>query len=189
MSLMRAVMKGLVGSTIQTRNIFYAEVDPAGTDTAASLWEEYFDAIYIPIEEMTSTLFQTTTYTLEIKNIDEWLFTEENPYTFVGTGDGNPYNSMISPVLIAKTVVGSAIGRKFLPPTSEASADANSLVAGAVLMLAEALVGYITPFVTGEGSTFDPGIITKDDEWRVFVGGFISPILGTMRRRKEGRGL
>lgn len=191
MTIQRCTVKGLVAGVIQTRNVFYADLSGTGSDPSEDLWEDYLDSIYGEVIDMTSSAFVITSFILDYFDgmTSTWMYIGEYTYTFTGNAGGDPYNSMISPVLIARTAISKVFGRKFLPPTGEQSVSGNNLVSGALVMMASALLGYITPFVGSGGVTFTPGVIDKGDQFRFFTSGSVAAVLGTMRRRKEGRGV
>lgn len=185
----RAVVKGLVGSIIETRNIFTCEIDYDALDDREGVWLWYINGVFDPVTDMFSSLFTITEVEIFTWNISEWQTVDSFSYTFTGNGGGDSYNSMIAAVMIGKALGLRRLGRKFLGPLAEAAISGNTLVSGAVAMMASALIAYVSSFVTTNGSVVVPGIMDKGNVFRPFIGGVVSPLLGTCRRRKQAQGI
>jgi hypothetical protein len=134
----------------------------------------------------TSVLFYQ--YELQYYAAGQWV-----PYDLIainnsgaGTGDALPNQSAV--VLIGKAFGIHGIGRKFLSGIPESAQAAGALVAPYIAGFATVLLDYITPFTGIGGGTITPGVLDKHGTFRPFVGGFVSSLLGSMRRRKPGVG-
>jgi hypothetical protein len=81
------------------------------------------------------------------------------------------------------------MGRKFFGPIPITSAHGNDLAPAVIIALSTVLANYVTPFTGIGGGTITPGILDKAGTFRPFVGGLLSSLLGSMRRRKPGIGI
>ena len=108
---------------------------------------------------------------------------------YVGVGALDALPNVVSAVLIGKAAGIRHMGRKFFGPVAEAAVAANSLIAGYMVIAASVLLAYLTPFTGLGGGVITPGILDKTETFRPFVGGMVSSLLGSMRRRKPGNGI
>jgi hypothetical protein len=92
-------------------------------------------------------------------------------------------------VLIGKAAGIRHMGRKFFGALSEQTVVANGLASGVAGDAAAALLTYISPVTGIGGGTLVPGTVDKNGGFWPFVGGMVSSILGTMRKRKPGNGI
>lgn len=189
MSIMRAIVKGSIAGTVQTRNMFTADVVPSGGDTAEVLWSAYLHGIYDQIFPMTTPLWSSSTYELQAPLGSQWETTDEVAFALTGSGTGEALPNIVSLVLLGKAAGIRHIGRKFFSGLVEGATVGNVLAGAVVAQVATALLGYITPFTGIGGGTLTPGVRTEGGVFHPFVGGVVSSLMGSMRRRKPGLGI
>lgn len=189
MAIERAVVKGMFAGIVNTRSMFTCEVVPQGGDTSQVLWNGYLGPLYTEIQGMTSTLMTTQSYEIQSYSFGHWVLQDE--VTFENTGDqtGEAIANIVSIVLIGKANGLRKIGRKFFGPIAESSANGNNLTGPILGVAGNALLAYVTPFTGIGGGTITPGILDKNSQFHPFVGGFVSSLLGSMRKRKPGVGI
>lgn len=188
MATERAVLQGYAASAVNIRSMFTCDVIPSGGDTQQILWAAYMNPLRSDIVAISHTSISFYQYELQYYAAGQWV-----PYDLIsisnagaGTGDALPNQSAI--VLIGKAFGIHGIGRKFLSGVPEAAQSAGALVAPYVAGVATVLLDYITPFTGLGGGQITPGVLDKNSTFRPFVGGFVSSLLGSMRRRKPGVG-
>ena len=188
-SLRRWVVKGMLWNVVAIRNMFVGELSLDTIDEEADGVEAYLDAIYTPIlPDMTT---QMTLQTVEIQDriLGHWLTSDEIGYSKAGGVTGDTLANFVAGVIIGKIQGHKGHGRKFFSGWCEQAVLGNSVVAGTLAHLVTSLAAYITPVTFGLGSTYTPGLILKDGNFYPFTSGFVSSLLGTMRRRKPGLGI
>jgi hypothetical protein len=189
MAYQRAVLKGTLGGTVQVRNMFTANVVEAGGDDAETLWTAYLTSVIDPICDMCVSLLQYTNYDIQERVGTQWETIQEVDFPFTGATTGDQLPNAVALVLLGKATGIKHVGRKFFSGISEPSSTINALATGAVATAALALLGYITPFTGIGGGLIEPGVIDQGGAFHPFVGGVVSSLLGSMRRRKPGIGI
>jgi hypothetical protein len=189
MTTQRAIVKATAFGTVQIRNMYTAEVVETGGDTAEMLWHIYLDAIYTTILSQLSTGFVTYAVELQERVGAAWVPTLEYPEAWTGTGIGDPLPNAVAMVLIGKGAGLRHVGRKFFGPIAETTNIGNTIAAGVMVILSEALLNYVSPVTGIGGGSLTPGVLSKTGTFYPFVGGIVSSLLGSMRRRKPGIGI
>jgi hypothetical protein len=169
--------------------MYTADVLPVGGDTAQLLWDTYITYLYSIIDGLVSTLYTVSNYELQAYQSGHWVPYELVDFDFAGEDAQDPMPFLVSVVLMGKATGLRHVGRKFLGPITEYVSSGNALVAGAMVVAGQALLGYITPVTGIGGGTLTPGVVDQTGQFHPFAGGAVSSLLGTMRRRKPGRGI
>lgn len=187
--IQKAVVKGQIASSVQFRNIFYADVVPTGLDTYQSLWDLYLDGIYDHMMTVFGNFCSVSAFDVYEKSGGVWVYMDT--VTFAKTGAlaeaGMP--GLLAAVIIGKIVGNRAFGRKFFPGLVKGATTGDVISGGTLTALIAAAADYIA-FVTGpNGGQLQPGIVTKDGAFHAFSLSVIPALVGTMRRRKPGIGI
>lgn len=189
MAIERATVYGSIGGLVQTRNIFTCDVVPQGGDTDALLWDTYLDSIYNEVANLTQPIFSTTQVELSAPSGGSWVPYDQFTFTHTGNISGDYLPNAVAVVLLGKAAGLRHVGRKFFGGIAEQITAANGLYAGGIASAAACLLAYITPFTGLGGGTITPGVVDKTGTFHPFVGGVVSSLLGSMRRRKPGLGI
>lgn len=93
--------------------------------------------------------------------------------------------------LLAYTAIPKARGSKYVPGVSETDSAASGLSVEYIANLALLLAVYLAPIVSGNGATYQPGVLSKTLEAFVpfLVSGAIDNLVAYQRRRKLGVGI
>lgn len=185
----RLVRKGLLGSVVETRNIYTANLEAQSGDTPQSLWAGYLAGIESPIQSYLAGVFTATTVQRFTQSGQSWYPQQEWSIAWAGGNQNDSVPNMIAAVLIGKVIDHHGFGRKFIPGLAEANTTVNALASGAVAAFATSLAAYISVYTSTHGGTVTPGIMDKNWVFHAFTSGFVSSLLGTMRRRKPGLGI
>lgn len=161
MTTQRAVVHGMIGGIVQTRNMFVCDVVPSGGDTEQVLWDAYLQSIFTPATTLLATAFATSLYELQNRSALKWVTFDQVPFVNSGTVGGDFLPNAVAMVFIAKAAGLRHVGRKFLSNIPETMATQNSLSTIAVAGAAAILLAYITPFTGLGGGTITPGILDK----------------------------
>lgn len=189
MAIERAIVKATLFSIVQARNMFTCEVVESGGDTSDLLWQAYLDSVY------SSTFLSNihpgfVAYEAEIQRYGtEWETVSSLTEDWTGTASGDPLPNAVAYVLIGKALGVRKMGRKFFGVVPEMANAGNAVMSGIMAVLADVLLAYITPFTGIGGGTITPGIVDSAGTFHRFVGGSVSSLLGSMRRRKPGLGM
>lgn len=188
MTTQRAIVKGSIASIVEIRNMFTCNVVESGGDDYELLWTTYLDSIYNEVKGLLSDVVHF--YSVELQNyaLGSWVPFLEVTVDYTGTVTGTQLLNAASLVLIGKGAGLGHVGRKFFGAIAETSAAGNSLSGDYLADAAAALIAYITPFEGIGGGTIAPGVVDSSGVFHQFVGGSVSTLLGTMRRRKPGIG-
>ena len=189
MTTQRAVVNSLIMGVVQVKNMLTCDVVPSGGDTAQVLWDAYLHSIWTPLNTVLATAVASADYEIQNRSAGKWVTYDLIPFVNSGTVGGDFLPNAVAAVLIGKAAGSRHVGRKFFSNIPEASATGNSLSTAALVGMAAVLLAYITPFTGLGGGVITPGILDKTETFRPFVGGFISSLLGSMRRRKPGVGI
>jgi len=189
MAIQRAVVFGTIGSVVQIRSMFTAEVTESGGDDAALLWGVYLEALYSSVDVLLHNSYSTYQYELQARTAGHWVPFDVEDFAHTGANSGDPLPNAVSVVLIAVADGLRHVGRKFLGPISEISNVGNYINAGTMVNCAACLLDYISPVTGIGGGTLQPGILGSGETFHPFVGGSVSSLLGSMRRRKPGNGI
>lgn len=187
--IQRCILKGKISGVVETRNMFIAQVDVVPADTRFNVWKGYIDGIFSSIYSWIAPAW--TAYSLEIQKFDlgEYETLEEGAYTLPGTATGDALANLVAAVLIGKAPGKRLMGRKFISPLAEIAVAGNSLVSAALADFADAALAYFDFYTTANGSSLGPGIIDKAHAYHAFNTGWVSSLLGTIRRRKPNIGI
>lgn len=189
MTIQRAVVSGTMLDQVVTRSMFTCDVVESGGDTAELLWDAYLASMYDEWMNLVPEITQTTGYELQEYDAGQWVPFYSVPWPNGGTLSGSSIVNAVSLVLIGKAAGLRHMGRKFISGLAGLVLDGNSLGEDYLSTAAAALVAYITPFTGIGGGTITPGVVDKLGVFHPFVGGLVSSILGSMRRRKPGIGM
>jgi len=184
-----AVLKGTIASAVEIRNIFTAEVTEIGADTSELLWDVYMTAMVADICDLCHSAVHFYGYDVFQYQAGQWVLLDEVTMNEDGANGGEQLLNQAAIVLIGKAAGIRHMGRKFFGGLSEANVVANGFAAGFAASLAAALVSYISPVTGIGGGSLVPGTVDKNGGFWPFVGGVVSSLLGTMRRRKPGNGI
>ena len=189
MTHQRAVVSGLLLGQVATRHMFTADVVESGGDTSAVLWDAYLDSFYGPLQTIMSTIWAAQSYELQNRSGTSWIPFDTVTVTWAGTAAGDYLPNAVALVLLGKAAGLRHVGRKFISGLPEVNSTGNALAAAALSYATSALVAYITPFTGIGGGTITPGVLDNAGVFHAFVGGVVSSLLGSMRRRKPGIGI
>lgn len=185
----RAIVKGHIAGVVATRNMFTGEAEVVAPDDWQDLAGGYVNRFFGHLMPIVSPLWTMETIQVQVLFAGKWEDRSEFTNSNNGSGTGDILPNSVAVVLIGKALGLRRIGRKFIAGVTEANVTGNLLVGTAVAAVADALTDYITLFTTAAGSTWQPGILDKTGTFRSFQSGFVSALLGTMRRRKPGLGI
>lgn len=185
----RCILKGLIAGAVETRNMFVGEIDIVAPDTRFSVWNEYLTGIWTHIGGILSTAWQGKSIELQYQSGTTWITLEDSPITFNGGASGEYLPNLVAFVFVAKAIGNRLLGRKFFSPIAESVTSGNALIASALTDAALGASAWLLPYTTTAGSVLAPGLIGKDNNFHMFTSGHVSSLLGTIRRRKPGRGV
>jgi len=185
----RAVLKGTIASAVEIRNIFTAEITEIGADTSELLWDVYMTALTEDVADLIHNSVHFYAYDVFQLNAGSWELIDEVTIDVDGANGGEALLNAAAIVLIGKAAGIRHMGRKFFGALSEANVVGNGFAAGFAASVAAALVSYVSPVTGIGGGSLVPGTVDKNGGFWPFVGGVVSSILGTMRRRKPGNGI
>lgn len=189
MTICRGIVKGTLFGAVQTRNMFVAQIGSAEGDTDAGVMYTWLSAVWSPLRSVLASSFTTTTLETQTYFDGHWFTAEENPFVWAGTASGDQLANAVAAVLIGKVSGSYLHGRKFFSGLCESAVAGNELVGGAITTMGTVLLAYITPGVGEHGASYSPGILDKSGTFHSFSSGFVSSLLGSMRRRKPGLGI
>jgi hypothetical protein len=189
MTTQRAIVKGSITDNVQFRNMFVGNVTLSEGDTDETLWTGYLDSMYLYIKECCTQAFHLHTVELQTREGNVWQTVGEFNYAKDGIISGEAIANAVALVFIGKVLVHRGFGRKFFSGFGESMVVGNGIASAAVSNVATALAGYLGTYTGTHGGTLVPGLWTKDNAFHSFVGGFVSTVLGSMRRRKPGNGI
>lgn len=188
---LKVVLRGVLFSTIQTRNVFYvssnvaAELSTIRADMAA-----WMDDLLTPIMPFVTTGWAS--YEIDIYGWSAsppgWVYQTGTAFGASGTSSSDGLPSQVAAVVIAKTGIKKTFARKFIAGLTE-----NTNIAGMVSSAAvSALLTFATTWIQGyEGTTvtYESGTWRKNNTFASFTEALVDTIFGTMRRRKLGVGI
>lgn len=189
MTIQRAVVKGTIASVVQTRSMFTCEVVESGGDTYDILWDAYLQDLYSHIDNLISTVCAVTDYELQNYSAGHWVPFLVVDFPKAGTISGEQIANAVALVLIGKAAGLRHMGRKFISALAESGVSGNTIISALLPEAVLALTSYVTPFTGIGGGTLTPGVVDKVGTFHAFVGGVVSSILGSIRRRKPGLGI
>lgn len=189
MTIQRAVVKGTLFSTVQVRNMFTCDVVESGGDTFELLWTTYLESIYSEVIGLAVDQLVYYSYELQNYSAGQWVPFDEVDFDWVGENNLAALPNAVAVVLLGKASGLRHVGRKFFSGITENQSDGNALFTTSLAVAASALLAYITPFTGIGGGTITPGIVDGSGTFHPFVGGVVSTLLGSMRRRKPGLGI
>lgn len=185
----RAIVKGTLDSEVEIRNMFTAQVTEVGGDTSEILWETYVEAFLAAVTQILSVNTHFYSYEVQQLNAGTWELLDEVAIDYDGQEAGQNILNAASMVLIGKAEGVRHVGRKFLGGLPESLTEGNILSAATAVDAAATLLCYISPVNGLSGGQLMPGVVDKNDGFWPFVGGVVSSLLGTMRRRKPQVGI
>lgn len=188
MGIERAVVKATIAGTLEIRNMYTAQIVEVGGDTSAVLWSAYMNDLIANECDFLVDVVHFYEYEVYELNSGQWYLIDTEELDATGQSSAEQMLNAAAIVLIGKGSGLRHIGRKFLGAISEAVAYGNNIAAAFLPSVALALASYITPLTGIGGGTLTPGIVTSAGVFHPFVGGVVSTLLGTMRRRKPGVG-
>lgn len=187
--ILKAVLKGRLAGTVETRNIFYGQVVTVLPDTRGAVAELYIADVLSPVRTYISSLW--TTESIDVYNwvAGEWAFVENIAYVSTGSSGGEILPYQVAAVLLGKTLAKRKMGRKFLAGFTEAASVGASITGAVLVALASAALAYVSTYTSAAGSTWEPGIVTRGGTYYAFNSGLASALWGSMRRRKPNIGI
>lgn len=189
MSVQRAVLKGMIAGAVQTRTIFTADVTVVPGDLYEDYWDPYIDQMMDQVTGILADIWVAYEVEIQTPSGTNWVPVATWAKTNHGAVSGDAHPNAVAAVLLGKATGARHVGRKFFSGVAESMTTANALTAGAALYMADALLYYVSPLVTIVGSVLQPGVVDKNMTFHPFVGGLVSSLLGSMRRRKPGLGI
>lgn len=185
----RAIVKGHLFGTVQTRNIFVGRVALSEGDTSSDMWVGYVAHMLNNIMSYMASSY--TIETLEVQTLlgGKWFTASEVSFPWTGDISGEQIANLVAVVFIGVVSGFHMHGRKFWSGIAETYSNGNSLAAAAVASFATAAAFYVTPYTSTHGGSLIPGVIGKDGNFHSFSAGFVSSLFGSMRRRKPGLGI
>src|SRR5512135_797566 len=189
MATERAVVYGSLYSVVQIRHMFTCDVLPSGGDTQQVLWSAYILSVLNPVVGLLTTGTHFYSYELQSYSAGHWVPYDTVNISKTGVDSSDPLPNAVATVLLGKASGLRHVGRKFLGGLAENNVTGNTLTAAALIVAATTLAAYITPFTGIGGGTITPGVIDNAGTFHPFVGGVVSSLLGSMRRRKPGVGI
>jgi hypothetical protein len=173
--------------------MFVADVLCADTEGYPQVFNPYLDSVTEPIKPFLGSAWTTETVELQsfVNDAGHIIWNPMQEYTngSSGTGSGEVIANLVAGVFVARSTLFRARGRKFWSGLTESAVVGNSLTSTAMIAFLAGLTAYITQYTTEAGSTLTPGVIGKDGNFHQFTSGFVSSLLGSMRRRKPGLGI
>jgi hypothetical protein len=189
-NIYRIVVKGHLFGTVSTRNMFTGSVSLSEGETITDLCGEYLSGMWTPLQPMLTPNTTWDTAAIENRSTEgEWVPQTEFALGWHGTASGDQIANFVAAVLIGKSSAFKSVGRKFFSGLGEGYVDGNSLTASGLIIMATVCAAYVSQASLTGGSTFTPGVLTKAGGFASFVSGFVSSLLGTVRRRKPGLGI
>lgn len=187
--IQRCVVKGDIATVVQTRSIYTADITESGGDTYDVLWQAYLAVLYGEITSLWAYAVETTSYEIQIPAAGHWEPVLEVPFAYSGSITGEQIANAVALVLIGKAAGLRHMGRKFISALAEGGTNGNVLASSKLSYAVAALAAYVTPFTGIGGGTLIPGITDRTGTFHAFVGGVVSTLLGSIRRRKPGVGI
>jgi hypothetical protein len=189
MAIQRAVAIGTIGSTVQIRNVFHADVIPGLADPAIDLWYTYLNYLYGFVAQCLCGVVQYTSFETYVPVAGDWILEDQHVLAISGA-EGTDYLPNAVALVIEGIASGSRhIGKKFFSGVAEGFTSGNVLTGAAVGYIASALLGYISPCYGLSSGSLTPGVVDKNFQFHPFVGGVVASLLGSQRRRKPGVGI
>jgi len=185
----RAVLKATIGSAVEVRNIFTCEITEVGADTSELLWDVYMEDLVTNVCDFLHTSVHFYAYDVYQLQAGQWVLLDEVTMDEDGQVGTEAILNAAAVVFIGKAEGIRHMGRKFFSGLSEAMVTGNAVPGAYAANLATALSSYIAPVTGIGGGTLVPGTVDKNGSFWPFVGGVVSSLLGTMRRRKPGNGI
>jgi len=185
----RAVLKGTIASAVEIRNIYSAEITEVGGDTSETLWDTYMTDHVADIAYFLHSSVHFYAYDVYQLNAGQWELIDEVTIDVDGNVGSDALLNAAAIVLIGKAAGVRHFGRKFLGAVGEASVAANAIIGEVAPAVATALLSYISPVAGLGAGTLVPGVVDKNGGFWPFVGGTVSSLLGSMRKRKPGNGI
>lgn len=189
MSIQRAVVKGSIASLVQIRHVFTADLVEGGSDTYLSMWQIYLNILFTEVCQMLSGQVVYTDFETYIPVAGQWVLLNQSVMAASGAEGGDYLPNAVAAVLLGVAAGSRHVGRKFFSGIAETFTANNVLTGAAVGFAAQSLIDYITPYNGIFGGTMTPGTVDKTGTFHPFVGGIVSSLLGSMRRRKPGVGI
>jgi len=189
MTIERAVVNGMIASTVVTKTVFTAQVTRTPGEEINEVWDPYIGSTLGPLMQIVSPVWAATTYDVYTRVGDQWELIDTVTFNMAGTSSGDQLANAVACVLIGKCQGIRKFGRKFVSPLTESVVAGNALVSAGMVAAAEGLLAYITPVTTLLSSVLIPGVVSHNGDFHPFVGGVVSSLLGSIRRRKPGYGI
>lgn len=188
-TVQKCVVKGHLFGAVQTRAVFYGNVELESPDTVDDPWMAYLNPIYTAVNPFLGSAVVTETFEIFDQSGSTWYSRGEFAFSTGGGSAGEQLANAVAAVLIGRVPSHHGVGRKFFSGLAETAVSGNALITSALSAFAAACVLYVSPITTANGSSLAPGIVDKNDAFHMFLGGFVSALLGSQRRRKPGIGV
>lgn len=188
MGVFRVALVGHLNGADETRNVFTFDSGGGGLPTAAEV-ATYFDTLFtVGALGQISPVWQSERFIVEEPTITgHWEYRLEGAYVKQGAASDQTLPQQMAYVLIGVTA-SRRRGKKFLAAVPEPNQQ-NGVVQGSTITALQLVANaWIAGMTVGIG-TADAGVCKPDGtDFLVFNSARVDQILGTQRRRKQGRG-
>lgn len=182
----KMVLRGLVPSVSETRNIFYWRFSVAPTTAD---FDELHDLICAKFKELCHSSFHYEASDWYQWVALDWQFMESINVSVTGNIAGERMPMQVAIVIIGKTATKRTMGRKFIGPTSEACLSDGAIAAGSTAAALDAASAAYTSHTLASGTQAVPMTWSKLKGFHDVVATHVDSLAGTMRRRKPGVGI
>lgn len=183
----RVIVAGLINGVDATRNVFtFSSGGTIPSLTAVETWlDNFYTANYL---STVPNIWATYKYIIEVPDgAGHWSYYTEHAYVKAGTSAGQALPQQCAAVIIGVTQ-SRRRGKKFLGPVNEANSNNGVLDPGLITVLSTVAQGYITDLQDG-AVAYASGVCKPDgSDFLPFVSARVDTIMGTQRRRKQGKG-
>lgn len=190
MSYIKVVLKGLMLTQVQTRNVFYFDTTTEGPQ----YWEDdittYLGALWAEVVNYVSPLWAGYAYEVYTWVAPSWTPTFVHNISLVGVDViGEILPTQMAAVALALTTHLKTRGRKAIAGFCTDALVDGVLISGAISSLIGFAAAYVTR-ITGSTGDLVPGTWSrKTSTFYPFISGIANTVMGTMRRRKIGVGI
>jgi len=191
-AIMKGVVKGRIGSAVETRNIWYAGCDELQLQYLEDDivgFSDHLDDIYSILVGITHSLVTFYEYEFYTWDGEEWQPSMIIPKNIIGTETVDLGSYQTAVLFTFNTAVKNMRGRKFFPGVDELMTELGALTVDALAICANAMIVCVTGFEGGVGRTWFPGCPGKGSPFAPWLSGTVGTILSSMRRRKPGYGI